>query len=77
MALEKARAAKREYVDLLMKNKNVVACGVGYKRVGGQVTPEPSVVVSVIKKLPPEALAMDEIIPRFVGAVPTRLSEHL
>ena len=35
MALEKARAAKREYVDLLMKNKNVVACGVGYKRSRG------------------------------------------
>jgi hypothetical protein len=75
MALEKARAAKREYVDILMKNKNVVACGVGYKRVGGQVTREPSVVVSVIKKLPPEALAVDEIIPRVVGTMPTDIIE--
>jgi hypothetical protein len=75
MALEKARAAKREYVDLLMKNKNVVACGVGYKRVGGQLTQELAVVVSVIKKLPPEALAMDEIIPRVVGTVQTDIVE--
>jgi len=75
MALEKARAAKQEYVDILMKNKNVVACGVGYKRVGGQATQEPSVVVSVIKKLPPEALAMDEIIPRVVGTIPTDIIE--
>jgi hypothetical protein len=75
MALEKARAAKREYVDLLMKNKNVVACGVGYKRIGGQLTKELAVVVSVIKKLPPEALAMDEIIPRVVGAVQTDIVE--
>jgi hypothetical protein len=58
-----------------MKNKNVVACGVGYKRVGGQVTREPSVVVSVIKKLPPEALAVDEIIPRVVGTMPTDIIE--
>jgi hypothetical protein len=75
MALEKARAAKREYVGDLMKNKNVVACGVGYKRVGGVVTQEPAVVVSVIKKLPPEALAVDEIIPRFVGPMPTDIVE--
>jgi hypothetical protein len=48
---------------------------VGYKRVRGQVTQEPSVVVSVIKKLPPEALAMDEIIPRVVGTMPTDIIE--
>jgi len=75
MALEKARAAKREYVGQLMKNKNVTACGVGYKRVGGVVTQETAVVVSVIKKLPPEALAIDEIIPRVVGTMPTDVVE--
>ena len=36
MSVEKVREAKEKYTDLLMSKKNVVACGVGYKEVGGK-----------------------------------------
>ncbi|HOD36492.1 MAG TPA: hypothetical protein PLR20_11925 [Syntrophales bacterium] len=75
MVMDKVRVAKREYAEIIMKNKNVVACGVGYKRVKGVVTDEPAVVISVIKKLPPEALAIDDIIPRIVGEAKTDVIE--
>jgi len=40
MSLEEVRRVKAGYGDSLLRKKNVVVCGVGYKRVGGARTDE-------------------------------------
>ena len=66
-----ARRKHEKYVEALMKRQNVVACGVGYKISQGQVTNEPSVVVSVTRKVPRHLLPEDEIIPQELESTPT------
>ncbi len=51
-AIATVQAMKRQAETMLMSLTNVVATGVGYKIDGGQVTAEPAVIVSVVKKLP-------------------------
>jgi hypothetical protein len=75
MTIEAARRAKRWYVSSLLNKKNVVACGVGYKVTGGQLTDEPSVVVSVSKKLPAAQLTASDMVPQSVGEVKTDVVE--
>lgn len=75
MTIEAARQAKRRYVNSLLNKKNVVACGVGYKFTGGQLTEEPSVVVSVSRKLPANQLAASDVVPERVGEVKTDVVE--
>jgi hypothetical protein len=58
-------------IDDLMKRRNVVACGVGFKAFGGQVTEEPSLVVSVTHKQPSSELASGDVIPSVVEDLPT------
>jgi hypothetical protein len=56
-------AAARRYTDVILRFPNVVAVGVGPRRVGGRVTGDPAVVVSVSRKLPKDALRPDERVP--------------
>lgn len=69
--LDEARRAHRAgYADLLSR-RNVVAVGVGYKTVAGQVTDELAIVCSVLAKRPRTALAADDLIPATVAGVTT------
>jgi len=54
-----------------MARANVVAVGVGYKRIAGARTDEPCIVVSVKEKLPYWNLPQTQQIPKMVGNVKT------
>jgi hypothetical protein len=71
----KAQTSKALHAAALLSRPNVVACGVGYKVSGGQVTDEPSVVVSVVRKLPLAELADSDLIPGELEGVRTDVIE--
>jgi len=70
-----ARRKHSKFAEVLMKRRNVVACGVGYKVSHGKMTSEPSVIVSVTHKMPRNQLPDDEIIPSSLDDVPTDVVE--
>lgn len=55
----------------LLARRNVVAVGVGYKRVSGRTTGDLAIVCSVRAKRPLESLALRDRIPATVQGVPT------
>jgi len=75
LELEDVRRIKAEYVDLLLGKRNVVACGVGYKEVGGERTAELSVIVSVARKVPRAELVPDDLIPQTLAGIKTDVQE--
>ncbi|MGD0153404.1 MAG: hypothetical protein ABSC17_06540 [Thermacetogeniaceae bacterium] len=54
---------------------NVIGVGLGYKKRGRQDTDEPAVIFFVEKKLPVEALGIDEVIPKRIAGKPTDVIE--
>lgn len=66
---------KSVYDNSLLKLKNVVACGVGYKETDEGVTDKPAVVVSVSRKLPEAQLAATDLVPKEIGGVATDVVE--
>ncbi|MDH7578640.1 MAG: hypothetical protein QHH75_12700 [Bacillota bacterium] len=54
---------------------NVIGVGLGYKKRGRQDTDELAVIFFVEKKVPAEALGVDEIIPRRIGRCATDVIE--
>lgn len=54
---------------------NVIGMGLGYKRRGDQETDEPAVVFFVNKKIPAEALSVDQMIPKKIGRASTDVVE--
>jgi len=75
MALEKVRHIKANYAGLLLGKRNVVACGVGYKEVGGVRTDELCVIVSVVKKVLKEELTPGDLIPQALEGMKTDVQE--
>lgn len=73
--VQAARRKHSKFAEVLMKRMNVVACGVGYKVSHGKTTGEPSVIVSVTRKMPRNLLPEDEIIPSSLEDVPTDVIE--
>ncbi len=73
--LMNARAAFRRALPHLLRRRNVVACGLGFKRVGGEWTDELSLVVSVERKLPKEQLTADDLIPAQVDGLRTDVQQ--
>lgn len=63
--------AKQRYAGL----PNVIGVGIGYKKCGRQDTDEPAIIFFVEKKVPAEALGVDEIIPRRIGSACTDVIE--
>lgn len=61
--------------DELMRLGNVVGVGIGFKATNGQFTPIPSIIVSVIEKLPRQALFSRDLIPDQVEDVITDVVE--
>jgi hypothetical protein len=64
---EKLKTAKYE----LLKNRNVVATGIGYKKVAGKITSELSIICSVDVKKPKNKLDSKDLIPAFIRDIPT------
>jgi hypothetical protein len=75
MALAETRTVKQRHMSALLGKKNVVACGVGRRQVGGVMTDELSIVVSVVTKLPEDQLAAGDLVPQTVEGVRTDVQE--
>ncbi len=67
----RALEIRTRVAEEMMRRRNVVACGVGYKVEGNIQTTVPSVMVSVTRKMPRESLAPEDLVPRAVEDVPT------
>jgi len=66
-SINEMRIAKKAWADTLLGKPNVVSVGIGYKEMGGKRTDELCVVVGVSKKIPPQDLKPDEIVPKDLG----------
>ncbi|MFN8598329.1 MAG: hypothetical protein U0559_19365 [Anaerolineae bacterium] len=73
--LTAVQTIKRQTEAMLMSLTNVVATGVGYKIAGDQPTDEPSVIVSVVKKLPAAQLAESAMVPKTINGIKTDVIE--
>jgi hypothetical protein len=73
--IARAQTARVAYTAALLAKQNVIACGVGYKVSGRQITDEPSVVVSVTRKLPMAQLAAQDLVPADLDGVATDVIE--
>ena len=74
-AIALAQQAKRQNEYRLIRMRNVVAVGIGFKTTGGVRTDEISIVVSVAKKLPLVQLPEQARVPRALAGVPTDVVE--
>ncbi len=57
----------KEQRQKLLKKKNVIGVGVGYRKKKGRSTGEKAVIVFVTKKVSPQQLDEKEKAPRFIG----------
>ena len=74
-SLARIRSAKETHTGHLLRKRNVVGVGLGYKISHGENTGELSVVVSVTRKEPPTALATQDLVPPQVEDVKTDVVE--
>jgi len=75
MTLEEIRRVKAKYIDFLFGKPNVVACGVGYKEIGGARTDELCMVVSVAQNALRAELAPDDLVPQALEGIKTDVQE--
>jgi len=73
--IEKIRAVKDRHEEDLLKKKNVVGLGIGYREVGGQKTEQLSLVVMVRKKELPSQLDATDLVPSEIEGVPIDVKE--
>jgi len=73
--VEEIKALKKRYEDELLKKKNVVGLGIGYKEVDGHETGQLSLIVMVQKKEPPSQLDARDLIPSQIEGVPVDVKE--
>jgi len=69
------RGVLKENRSRLLARANVVATGIGYKITKGEKTSTPSIVCSVVKKLPASSLSARDIVPATVNNIPTDVVE--
>ena len=73
--IEEIRAVKDRHEAGLLKKKNVVGLGIGYKEVEGQETGLLSLVVMVRKKESPSQLDATDMVPAEIEGVPVDVKE--
>ena len=73
--IEEIRAVKDRHEEDLLKKKNVVGLGIGYKEVGCQKTKQLSLVVMVRKKESPSQLEAKDLVPSEIEGVPVDVKE--
>ncbi len=71
LQLEDCRKVLREVRRELLRKRNVVAVGVGYKTVQGKKTDQLSLICSVEVKATKASLAAAELVPESVQGIPT------
>jgi len=72
---EHVMAVKRAHEDELLSKANVVGVGIGYRRIGGEVTPDLALVVMVSSKVSPDQLLQTDLIPTSIDGVPVDVQE--
>lgn len=72
---EKARQVRQSYRDMLLSKPHVIGLGIGYRKVGGQMTDEVALIVMVDKKLPDSQLKPGDQIPRELDGIPVDVQE--
>ena len=73
--IERAISVKQQNLNHLIKRRNVVGVGVGFKESEGVVTDELAVTINVAKKVPVAQLAESDKVPRDLGGVRTDVVE--
>ena len=74
-AVQQAIAVKARHEARLMQKANVVGVGVGFREEGGRLTDQVALVVNVIRKLPEDQLAPEDLIPTEIEGVPVDVHE--
>jgi hypothetical protein len=74
-AVLRAMEVKARYEASLLKKANVVGVGVGFRQVGGELTYEVALVVSVTRKLPAAQLSPQDVIPDRIEGIPIDVRE--
>ncbi|MEA3345415.1 MAG: hypothetical protein U9Q78_04110 [Chloroflexota bacterium] len=67
--LDRIREIKARYEADLLRKRNVVGVGVGRRRVKGQMTDQPCLVVMVEEKVPLKDLASPDRIPSEIEGI--------
>lgn len=62
-------------VASLMKLPNVIGVDLGPKRVRGEVTDDYAIRVKVSKKVPIHQLKAEDVVPAYIGGIPTDVVE--
>jgi hypothetical protein len=73
--IEEIRAIKERHEKVLLKKKNVVGLGIGFKEVKGQETEQLSLVVMVRKKESLSQLDARDLVPCEIEGVPVDVKE--
>ncbi len=73
--LNYALAVKKKHERALMKKRNVVGVGVGFRQRSGRDTDQVCIVVSVSKKKKLSELDPRDVIPRVLENVPVDVQE--
>ncbi len=73
--LEKIRAVKNSHQEALLKKKNVVGLGIGYKEIAGRQTDQLSLIAMVRKKEPLWDLKPADVVPPRIQEVLTDVQE--
>jgi len=68
-AVVRAQAVKARYERELMRKRNVVGVGIGFRERAGRTTEEVCIVVSVREKVPLDQLALQDVIPNVLDGV--------
>lgn len=73
--MQRAEQVQHKYEPILLRKPHVVGVAVGYARAAGQTTPEVALVVMVDHKLPPDQLALDDMIPSRLDGIRVDVQE--
>ena len=72
---ERLKRVKAAHQEMLMRKPNVVGVGIGYAHRGESVTDQLALVVMVNQKLPQDALAEEDMIPRELDGIPVDVQQ--
>jgi hypothetical protein len=72
---EHIRAVMQAHQERLMRCANVVGVAIGRRKVGGEIMDEPVLVVMVTKKLPPDKLTPEDLLPTEIDGVRVDVQE--
>jgi len=75
VSLEQVRAVKARWEERLLRKKNVVGVGIGFKQEKGQITDKLALIISVRQREDPSQLAPEDLIPSEIEGVPTDVIE--